>query len=321
MRVGDDHPDPAARGLRAAVPACAWRCGPGRAAGAPSTRRGRSTRRCRRWRRRTRGGSRRSTVPPRRRTIRRDSARITSHSRGSLPVSSASAGAAAPGVISASRTTAPSALLTTLCATTSTSPGDHPLRRGPLGEQRREVVPAWTSGMPERRRASPGARRRESLNDPELDAQSDRGGVPAACRRASPDPRGCRCPASARVPSPRCSRRRRLRRSTGDGRASRRPNDGEINCGGASSIALVPVPSPEIASVTPTPAAARTPRRGADPLPSRRAGRPSGRARRAPPPASIPRATAALIPARRVAVGRPPRARVTRERPRPAGPR
>src|SRR3954464_14940772 len=57
------------------------------------------------------------------RTIRRDWRSTTSTSRASLPVSDAHHTAIADGDTSSSRTIAPSALDTTFCATTNTSPG------------------------------------------------------------------------------------------------------------------------------------------------------------------------------------------------------
>src|SRR5437773_4691724 len=56
------------------------------------------------------------------RTIRRDSRRMTSMSRGSLWCSAAQSAAAGDGATSSSRTIAPSAFETIFCATTKTSP-------------------------------------------------------------------------------------------------------------------------------------------------------------------------------------------------------
>ena len=80
------------------------------------------------------------TVPPRRRTIRALSERISSHRAGSLPVSWARARAGAPGRMPASSTIRPSALLTTFWATITTSPGTTP-----SAAARAESIPARSS--------------------------------------------------------------------------------------------------------------------------------------------------------------------------------
>ena len=115
-RVGDD--DGAARAPRAARGPRR----PGRAGAAPRARRRR------RWTGRRPAFAqtkpwcvRQMKRPASARTSSALSARISSTSRGSLPCSAASAGAAAPGITPASGTTRPSALATALCATTSTS--------------------------------------------------------------------------------------------------------------------------------------------------------------------------------------------------------
>ena len=68
--------------------------------------------------------------------------------RGSLPCSAASSRARSPGTTSARATTRPSALETTLCATTSTSPARSRCRRP---RSAREVVARATSGGPGQR--------------------------------------------------------------------------------------------------------------------------------------------------------------------------
>ena len=101
------------------------------------------------------------TVPPRRRTIRRLSERISSQSAGVLPVSSASARAAGPGRTSASTTRRPSALLTTFWATIRTSPGTTPSAPARVGEHPGEVVAGPDLGegrqRPEPQRALPAS--------------------------------------------------------------------------------------------------------------------------------------------------------------------
>ena len=99
----------------------------------------RSTGRRPRWRTRSRGGSRRSACRPPPAAAR--PTRRARPARGARPCGAraASARARSPGSISSRRRTRPSALETTLCAITSTSPSPRSLRRG-RSDQSREIV-------------------------------------------------------------------------------------------------------------------------------------------------------------------------------------
>ena len=101
------------------------------------------------------------TVPPRRRTIRRLSARISSQSAGSFPVSLGEGAGGRAGATSAARPAAPRPCSPTFWATISTSPGADPLGRRPRGEHPGQVVAGAHLGQgrqrPEPQRALPAS--------------------------------------------------------------------------------------------------------------------------------------------------------------------
>ena len=261
------------------------------------------------------------TVPPRRRTIRRLSERISSQSAGVLPVSSASARAAGPGRTSASTTRRPSALLTTFWATIRTSPGTTPSAPARAASIPARSSPGRTSGRadsgqslrgrsrPRACRRSPGARRPPASRPSRRAPSGPPGRVGCRCRGPG---RGARRAPTAR---PRRAAWARWRASES------RPSRGVRAPGGRSSMALVPVPRTEGTNTAPGPGGA------AASTASRSSGRASGRsavstsAPSAPAPAtsSSPRTTAAFIP--RGGRGRAPPGRRRSARPSraPAG--
>ena len=167
--------------------------------------------------------------------------RITSTWRGSLPCSAASARARSPGSTSASRTTRPSALETTLWAITSTSPA----RSSPAAaSSAARSSPGRTSGRPGQRlerdhpAATPGSRRSEQLARAQGAARAR--GERRAQRRevvgrvdVEPERRDRGHPRRERPP--RAPARRGGRTSPARTRARSRP-------AGGSSSALVPAP-------------------------------------------------------------------------------
>ena len=136
-RVRDDHRDVDAGPLADRGRGSGVRSRRGRAGAAPPCpARARSSGRRRPRRRRSRGASRRSRAPPRERTMRAVSRRITS-SCAEVGLGPASSRARSEGSTSSRRTTRPSAFETAFCATTTTSPSSS---SAAADDQRAEVV-------------------------------------------------------------------------------------------------------------------------------------------------------------------------------------